>query len=143
MLVSTSRGGNVFRLNVPAAQARVWTQSFIRLAARRQPPTPASDGRSSRLDQLERLAALYKEGALTDVEFASEKHRLIASAIDAPSTGQRSPTLSPGAAPCRGSGRQVVGGGNPSSVTCRICGKRVKVTEQQRLRRHQGDRSNS
>ncbi|MBK5232845.1 MAG: SHOCT domain-containing protein [Thermoleophilia bacterium] len=37
---------------------------------------PAADPEASRLDRLERLAALHKSGALTDEEFAEEKARL-------------------------------------------------------------------
>jgi hypothetical protein len=40
-------------------------------------PTPAAAPQGDRLDELERLARLHASGALTDDEFAAEKHRLL------------------------------------------------------------------
>lgn len=43
-------------------------------------PTPNFAGPGdSRIDQLERLAALHRSGALTDAEFAAEKQRIVGS----------------------------------------------------------------
>jgi hypothetical protein len=42
-----------------------------------EPPAPAPAGEESRLDQLERLAALRREGVLTDEELEAEKRRIL------------------------------------------------------------------
>jgi hypothetical protein len=50
-------------------------------AARNRGPAVAvagNGGRSSRLDEIERLIALHDKGDLTDAEFAAEKKQLVA-----------------------------------------------------------------
>jgi hypothetical protein len=52
-----------------------------RLRRRAAPPTapaPSVSAQAGQLDQLERLAALRREGALTDEEFAAQKAHLLA-----------------------------------------------------------------
>jgi hypothetical protein len=41
------------------------------------PSRPGGGGEDNRLARLERLAALHRDGALSDAEFAAEKRRLL------------------------------------------------------------------
>ena len=48
----------------------------LRRGVRARPPAPAPTPEASRIEHLERLAALHERGALSDEEFAAEKAAL-------------------------------------------------------------------
>ncbi|MFI6445501.1 SHOCT domain-containing protein [Kitasatospora sp. NPDC050543] len=77
-LTGAHRFDEVVKAEPFAEQVRVSARA-ARNAAQAPAPAagPAPAGGGDLLDQLERLAALYTAGALTDEEFARAKHRLI------------------------------------------------------------------